>query len=397
MASLRAKLRALESFENDATTSEATTTATTTAKARRERSGSPRTPASGTWNASTRVTGSRAPNDSARATAGRRWRDAARRTRDATAERDEGDGGREGGMRSVVSRARAMRGFADVVEAAAAGREARRGVTVSPEDAAKAEATTTTATTTTAAKRTPREIILQRSLAMRRGRLDGDVESTKARAATEEVFKLKKRETNDVEEEVLKILRDVVEETRDERARSNRSSGNEGTAMMTATAAAGGATIAPAPTPTPNESERAKNKSSIGIAVVIISALIGVLCGCTLTLAPTSGVADAVVSPPAVTPSATFDLAGADLDASLMAQLDRARLVHDALTDESHRKRIRVAAKRASLARRAAAERIAASVGGEADPAGEQIQLAESTCRAVRAFSELHRAVDDAD
>jgi hypothetical protein len=230
---------------------------------------------------------------------------------------------------------------------------------------------------------------------MRRGRLDGDVESTKARAATEEVFKLKKRETNDVEEEVLKILRDVVEETRDERARSNRSSGNEGTAMMTATAAAGGATIAPAPTPTPNESERAKNKSSIGIAVVIISALIGVLCGCTLTLAPTSGVADAVVSPPAVTPSATFDLAGADLDASLMAQLDRARLVHDALTDESHRKRIRVAAKRASLARRAAAERIAASVGGEADPAGEQIQLAESTCRAVRAFSELHRAIDD--
>ena len=45
----------------------------------------------------------------------------------------------------MVSRARAMRGFADVVEAAAAGREARRGVTVSPEDAAKAEATTTTA------------------------------------------------------------------------------------------------------------------------------------------------------------------------------------------------------------------------------------------------------------
>jgi hypothetical protein len=226
---------------------------------------------------------------------------------------------------------------------------------------------------------------------MRRERLDGDVESTKARAAPEEVFKLKKRATNDVEEEVLKILRDVVEETRDERARSSRSSGNEGTAVMTATAAAGGVA------PTPNEGETAKNKSSIGITVVIISALIGVLCGCALALVPTSGVDNVIASPLAVTPSVTFDLAGADLDASLMAQLDRARSVHDTLTDETHRKRIRVAAKRARDARRAAAERIAASVGGEADPAAEQIQLAESTCRAVRAFSELHRAVDDAD
>jgi hypothetical protein len=286
-----------------------------------------------------------------------------------------------------------MRGFADVLEAAAAaGRDARRGATVSPGREADAEVNTmeTPKANTTEAKRTPREIILDRSLAMRRGRLEGNAELMKARTSPEEGFELKKRETNNVEEEVLKILRDVVQETRDERARS-RGGGDERETVTTPVAVTNVAT--PAPRPTVSEDERTKTQSILWIAVVTISLLLGLLCG--RMIAATSGVEDAVVRPRSVPPRVSFDLAGTDLDASLMAELDRARSIHDTSTDEVHRKRIRIAAKRARDARRVATERIAASVGGDADPAREYIQLAESTCRAVRAFSELHRATKD--
>lgn len=77
-------------------------------------------------------------------------------------------------------------------------------------------------------------------------------------------------------------------------------------------------------------------------------------------------------------------LDGIDFEASWNSTLLRAKTLHDSLTDDDARRRIRSAAKRARDARRLALE----ASSSEED---ENDTLVRATCRAVIAFSELER------
>lgn len=118
------------------------------------------------------------------------------------------------------------------------------------------------------------------------------------------------------------------------------------------------------------------------------------LCGYGLALSLKRGDENTKPSSERVAPLTLADL---DLDASWIAALDRARIFHDSLMDESARRRLRSAAKRARDARREALNVVANRGDATISTASSNDDLASATCRAVRAFAELDASLKGAD
>jgi len=200
-----------------------------------------------------------------------------------------------------------------------------------------------------------------------------------------------------VEAEVLKILRDIVDET-NARSRRERSVVN-----ILSTSDATTQTV-PSVAPTVVTKDRWTLKRAVAVAT--IGALLGYAVGRGYPHAARAGVLSDV---PATCPGvdAPFQLenraaqssaprANKDvslrLDSDWMNALDRAKSQHDSIEDdETTRSRIRVAAKRARDARKSLRSvRSEVYAAEDSDPDDSvRLRLARATCDAIRAFDTL--------
>ena len=376
MSSLRARLRAGprtvddEPFERWATT-RATDAVTPTMRpsGAKTRVDVLRTPgASGGWNASTRVT----PGDSAMASGGER-----RRRRRASA----WDDAREGEWLERDGTTRASTSSRCDVGGASAVKPTKMGTTEgceTPTIRTQRERVRVALTTPDARRRR-----VSGERAERDGR-DATVDGSRSGSGSVSKGKANSSEDVDVEEEVLRILRDVVREAK---------AAHERVARAACDAADVGIETPVVDAVDARESGNPSKTRVFGrrALVVFASFVFGVIHG--RVSAPRVALARAPdvhqsASPIIIQPdrASRFRLDDDVLDASWTAALDRARAVHDAATDEALRKSVRIAAKRARAARKDAL--------ALADETSDTVLLTDSTCRAARAFAHLRRAVD---
>lgn len=205
-----------------------------------------------------------------------------------------------------------------------------------------------------------------------------------------------------VEAEVLKILRDVVDET-NARSRRERSVVN-----LPSTSDAATQTV-PSVAPTVVTTNRWTLKRAVAFAT--ISALLGYAVGRGYPHAARGVLSDVPASCPGVDapfhrdpslledraaqsniPHADEDVVSLRLDSDWMNALDRAKSQHDSIEDdEAMRSRIRVAAKRARDARkslRSVRSEVYAAEDSNPDDS-VRLRLARATCDAIRAFDTL--------
>lgn len=378
MSSLRTRLRAGpttvddEPFERWATTraTDAVTPTMRTSGAK-TRVDALRTPsASGGWNASTRVT----PGDSAMASGGER-----RRRRRASAWDDARESEwieRDGTTRASTSNSRDVGGASAVKPTKMRTTEGRETPTIqTPRERVRV------ASTTPDARR--RRVSGERA---ERNDRDATVDGSRSGGGSVSKGKAKSSEDIDVEEEVLRILRDVVREAK---------AAHERVARASCDARDAGIETPMVDTVDVRESGNPSKTRAFGrrALVVFASFVFGVIHG--RVSAPRVALArapDVHQSPPPtiIQPDRRSRslLDGDVLDASWTAALDRARAFHDAATDEALRKSVRIAAKRARAARKDAL--------ALADETSDTVLLTDSTCRAARAFADLRRVVDAA-
>jgi len=215
----------------------------------------------------------------------------------------------------------------------------------------------------------------------------------------------------EVEEEVLKILRSVVEDARKERREAVMSTTalptvclhskddekaveqeqSEPVLMSSETALDPNIAVVQGSAKRP-EIEKECRIRGIHMLTFIGAMIFAALCGYGLALSLKRG--DENTRPSS---ERALTLADFDLDASWIAALDRARIFHDSLMDESARRRLRSAAKRARDARREALNVVANRGDATISTASSNDDLAGATCRAVRAFAELDASLKGAD
>ena len=259
--------------------------------------------------------------------------------------------------------------------------------------------------------KTPRERLRVANLPdARRGRMSGERAERNDRDATMDGHrggggrvskeKAKSSEDLDVEEEVLRILRDVVRETKaaHERAASAPCEAREAietTATDTVDARESSGVLSTARgSANPNTTRALGRRALVVFASFVFGAIHGRMNAPSVTVPRASEPhPSSVVQPDVIQPERASRLRLDDdvLHASWLADLDRARAVHDTAADDTIRRRVRIAAKRARDARKDA-------LALAEETSTDALLLADSACRAVRAFADLRRAVDtDAD
>lgn len=415
MSSLRARLRAERGGAGEASTTRSFEFAraeekTVDARERFDRA-SPRTPREMTgWDSSTRTTAW----DSARGSgedgsARRRWR--------ALAEAEAEARVSVSGEKVSVTTANARRVFSDDVNARRGGRTAFASVVKAARDAKQNASLAASPAVNT--KQAFAESATARRMNQRYANrlvVDdiGAEEKCEPPACLESDGDRDMKLAPEVEEEVLKILRSVVEDARKERTHavavatalstmSSHSRNDERTngleqsvpALMAYDTALDPNVAIVEGDGTKSRMETASKIRGTYILVFIGAMIFGALCGCALSLSPRRGHEDPRPVRERVAPKAALTLADLDLDASWIVALDRARIFHNSLTDEGERRRLRSAAKRARDARREALDVVASRRAANMDAVASDDELTRATCRAVRAFAELDDIAHD--
>ena len=403
MSSMRAKLRAAGAFEN------VTEKALTSTSSRDGDVASPRTPkrpsgggrgGGGGWNSSTRVERSTPASGTRRTPEARaarnRWRNAGAFATAAAA--TTGDGAEAKGvsrMSLIVSALKAAEKNKALAEEEEREEKAERAETPAEEEKEKK--------VERAEEPAEMEDEAEREGNASSGSPSGEEKSSVAyvsEARSEDgVAREEQTETkaDGVEAEVLKILRDVVDET-NARSRRERSVVN-----IPSTSDAATQTV-PSVAPTVVTKDRWTLKRVVAVAT--ISALLGYAVGRGYPYAARGVLSDVPASCPGVdapfqledraaqssAPRADEDVVSLRLDSDWMNALDRAKFQHDSIEDdETTRSRIRVAAKRARDARkslRSVRSEVYAAEDSNPDDS-VRLRLYRATCDAIRAFDTL--------
>ena len=201
--------------------------------------------------------------------------------------------------------------------------------------------------------------------------------------------KAKSSEDLDVEEEVLRILRDVVRETKaaHERAASAPCEAREAietkaTDTVEARESSGVLSTARG-SANPNTTRALGRRALVVFASFVFGAIHGRMNAPSVT-APRASEPhpSSVVQPDVVQPERASRLRLDDdvLHASWLADLDRARVVHDTAADDTIRRRVRIAAKRARDARKDA-------LALAEETSTDALLLADSACRACLLYT----------